>query len=188
MTDRETLDEAIDRVALQMTQAQGGDVVPVWTPAPARWTGWRIGGAVAALAIVVGLVVTSVFRVAERGDTSTIGASALVAWSPLQMPARPAYVGHSFSGANVVRSDFGTLGGHRFSGAEIARSDFGTPKGVPSVPAGEGIEPIRAPATLEVAPVSVPALSIAETEGLGPLVIPDLAAATSSESPFPREQ
>lgn len=88
MRPEETLEEAIDRVASQMTQsggADGVDIRPVWMNRPAHpRVGWRVAGVAGVGAVLLALAIIRAPGVEERATASAIGASPLIAWLPLR--------------------------------------------------------------------------------------------------------
>ncbi len=88
MNHRETLDEAIDRVASRLTQsdeAERVEVQPVWIATPSRgWLAWRVAAVGGAAVVLLALAIMRTPRSEERALDPSVGMSALVVWSPLR--------------------------------------------------------------------------------------------------------
>lgn len=94
MTPRETLDEAIDRVASQLTavDARAHRIVPVWrAPRTSSWFDWRLA-AVGAAAIVAAVLVTTWRGGEQPGEVprlKSIAGRALTSYPTVPEASRP---------------------------------------------------------------------------------------------------
>lgn len=164
MKPRETLDEAIDRIASCMTQ--GGDASGVAAgsilarPAAHSWMGWRVVGVAGMGAVLLALAIIRTPGDRERVVDPSIATSPLIAWSPLRSEAQEMRSGEMIQPAAIGRA-------HRLSTADRdSTPSWGipfleTPAAIAvtvttmssiDVAAGVGVEAI------EVAPLSVDAI------------------------------
>jgi hypothetical protein len=174
---RETLDEAIDRVASRMTQrgdGDGGEIRAVWTsPSAYRWLGWR-GVAVAGVAAAAVLIAVTLVRgpAVDEGDVGpSLGGSPLMAWSPLRAPIVDTGGGIAEGRAVRVARAAGPIRADSLREPGVTEGDGRPTFGIPlleapsalAVPAqtmtGIDIDAVGEIETIEVAPLSVDAIS-----------------------------
>jgi hypothetical protein len=145
MTSRETVDEAIDRVASCMTQSDSDvqvDMPTVWLTTPrSTWMAWRVAGIVGAAAMLLAVAIFQM-RNEDRPTDSSMAASGVVLWAPLRTP-----VPDTRSGGGV--DDRSEVAGEREIVA-VARENR------PSW----GIPFLETPTALAVAESSMPAIDV----------------------------
>ncbi len=179
MKVRETLDEAIDRVATRMTR--GGeslrvDIRPVWTGtspafAQALWRRRPVAVLVGVGAVLLTAIVIRAPRVDQHAADVSIAASLVTIWSPLHEPVSDERTDRGVEGpAGVVRR---LRVGHTVDGERPAW----------------GIPFITAPASLDVAASTTPAIGL-ETVAVEAINVEPLTIhAIDRDGPlFPKEQ